>query len=81
MKVPLGWLKEYVPIRLTAEALAQRLTMAGVEVTAIHRVDGEPVLDLEITPNRADCLSIIGVAREVAALTNQRSKPPAVKYC
>jgi phenylalanyl-tRNA synthetase beta chain len=76
MRVPVEWLKEYVTVRMSPEALAQRLTLAGLEVVGILRVDGEPVLDLEVTPNRADCLSILGVAREVAALTGQRLKPP-----
>lgn len=30
---------------------------------------GDPVLDLNITPNRADCFSVVGIAREVAAAT------------
>lgn len=30
----------------------------------------EPVLELELTPNRGDCLSMLGVAREVAALSD-----------
>lgn len=34
------------------------------------------VLDIDITPNRADCLSILGVAREVAALNNLKLKKP-----
>ncbi|MFY9477377.1 MAG: hypothetical protein WAQ08_06905, partial [Aquabacterium sp.] len=76
MRLPIEWLKEFVPIRLSPEDLAHRLTMAGSEVTGISRVDGEPVLDLEITPNRADCLSIIGLAREVAAITGQKLKLP-----
>ena len=79
MRVPLEWLKEYVPIRLAPEALAERLTMAGLEVAGIERADGDHVLVLEVTPNRADCLSIIGVAREVAVLTNQRLRPPSVR--
>ena len=76
MKVPLEWLKEYVAVRLAPEALAERLTMAGLEVTGLEQVNGEPVLDVEVTPNRADCFSIIGIAREVAAITGQRLKPP-----
>jgi len=76
MRVPLEWLKEYVTIRLKPKALADRLTMAGLEVTGIESVDGQPVFVLEITPNRADCLSILGLAREVAAMTNQRLKLP-----
>ncbi len=34
----------------------------------------DSVFELEITPNRGDCLSHLGVAREVAALTNQKIK-------
>ncbi|MFC1918250.1 phenylalanine--tRNA ligase subunit beta [Chloroflexota bacterium] len=41
---------------------------------------GEVVLDVDITPNRADCLSVIGIAREVAALTNQDTPNPEISY-
>jgi phenylalanyl-tRNA synthetase beta chain len=34
------------------------------------------VLDISITPNRPDCLCMLGVAREIAALTHQRVKYP-----
>lgn len=72
MKLPLEWLKAYVPVRLSPEALAERLTMAGLEVTGLEGTGAATVFHLEITPNRADCLSIIGIAREVAAATGQR---------
>lgn len=39
----------------------------------------DTVLDLEITPNRPDWLSVIGVAREVAALTGHPLKSPEIK--
>ncbi len=32
---------------------------------------GDSVIDLDVTPNRPDCLSVIGIAREAAALTGQ----------
>src|SRR5512139_2532656 len=38
----------------------------------------DTLLDISITPNRADCLCIIGVAREIAALTGQKVKIPTV---
>lgn len=41
---------------------------------------GDTVFDLSITPNRPDCLSIIGVAREVAALTGQTVHIPESSY-
>ncbi|MCC5847249.1 MAG: phenylalanine--tRNA ligase subunit beta [Verrucomicrobia bacterium] len=36
----------------------------------------EIVFDLEVTPNRPDCLSVIGVARELAAITGRELKLP-----
>ena len=41
---------------------------------------GDTVLDLELTPNRPDCLSVLGVAREVAALTGAEVREPPVTY-
>ncbi|MEA3254113.1 MAG: phenylalanine--tRNA ligase subunit beta, partial [Chloroflexota bacterium] len=41
---------------------------------------GDVILDLDITPNRPDCLSIIGIAREVAALTAQELHLPGLYY-
>ncbi|MFH1486163.1 MAG: phenylalanine--tRNA ligase subunit beta, partial [Chloroflexota bacterium] len=42
---------------------------------------GDTVLDLDITPNRPDCLSMIGIARETAALTGQTIRFPDLDYC
>jgi len=41
---------------------------------------GDTIFDLEVTPNRPDCLSIIGLAREIAALTGQDLHLPEVRY-
>ncbi|MDV2989686.1 MAG: phenylalanine--tRNA ligase subunit beta [Dehalogenimonas sp.] len=42
---------------------------------------GDQVLDIEVTPNRSDCLSITGIAREVAAVTGQNGiKLPDTAY-
>src|SRR5207244_8166140 len=37
---------------------------------------GDIILELDVLPNMARCLSMIGVAREVAALTGQKLKLP-----
>jgi phenylalanyl-tRNA synthetase beta chain len=39
----------------------------------------DTVLDVNVTPNRSDCLSMIGIAREVAAITGKKMKLPALK--
>jgi phenylalanyl-tRNA synthetase beta chain len=44
--------------------------------TPVVEVLGDAVLDIEIIPNIARCASIVGVAREVAALTGQKLRPP-----
>jgi phenylalanyl-tRNA synthetase beta chain len=41
---------------------------------------GDTIIDLDITPNRADCLSVIGIAHEAAALTGQTVHLPEVRY-
>ncbi len=50
----------------------------GVDLASYLRAD-DVVLDIAITPNRGDCLSILGLAREVAALFELRLKPPAIR--
>jgi phenylalanyl-tRNA synthetase beta chain len=50
----------------------------GQDLRKILDLD-EPVLTFKLTPNRADCLSILGIAREVSALTGAKLKTPAVK--
>lgn len=76
MLVPYYWLKEYVDFKLSPKELGAVLTEIGFSIEAFHQVGGEPVLELEITPNRPDCLSIIGIAREVAGRTGNFFKPP-----
>ena len=41
---------------------------------------GDTILDVEVTPNRPDCLSMLGIACEIAALTEQTIKPPSLEY-
>jgi len=74
MKVTYNWLKEFVDIKLPVKALADKLTMAGLEVTSQEERDGDFVFEIEVTSNRPDCLSVIGIAREVAAILGHRLK-------
>jgi phenylalanyl-tRNA synthetase beta chain len=41
---------------------------------------GDTIYDIKVTPNRPDCLSVIGIAREVAALTSQATHIPEISY-
>jgi phenylalanyl-tRNA synthetase beta chain len=50
----------------------------GADVRAVLGLD-DHVLTLKLTPNRADCLSVLGIAREVSALTGASLEIPSIK--
>lgn len=79
MKISLNWLKDYVIPGISTEKLLERLTMAGLEVEKQEVVGGDIVFEMEITPNRSDCLSFLGIAREVAVVLNKPLKEPKIK--
>ena len=85
----MSWLRELVDVPVGIDELADKLTMCGFEVGAVEPWPGDPgapdgasdaVLDLEITTNRPDCLSVLGIAREVATAydTGLRTPPAAL---
>ncbi len=79
MLAPLSWLKEYVDITLTPKELGEKLTEVGLGCEKIIKTSDDIIFELEITPNRPDCLSIIGIAREIAAIENKKIKFPELK--
>jgi phenylalanyl-tRNA synthetase beta chain len=79
MKISLQWLNDYVDHKLKADDLAHRLTMAGLEVEHVEDFGHTKVFEIEVTPNRPDCLNIVGLAREVSALTQATLKRPDIK--
>ena len=52
--------------------------VVGGNVRDLLQLD-DHVFEIKLTPNKADCLSVLGVAREVAALTRVKLLPPDVK--
>ncbi len=76
MLLPYGWLKDFIDLEGGAEEVAGTLTMIGLEVEAIEASGGESVFDIGVTPNRPDCLSVLGVARELRAATGRELRSP-----
>ena len=65
MRLVLSWLREFVDVKASAEEIAEKLSLRGFEVASIEPLDGgDAVIDFEITANRPDCLSVLGLARE-----------------
>ncbi len=77
MRFPFEWLKEFIDIPASADEVAHRLTMIGLEVESIERIDSDVIFEVNVTPNRPDCLSILGIARELSAAYGIPYKFPA----
>ena len=78
MNISYNWLKDLVEFGLSPTELAQELTNVGLAVEGVHQQD-DFVLDVDLTSNRADCNSHLGVAREVAAFTKSKVQSPKSK--
>ena len=75
MQFSRNWLKEFVDVKISVEELCDQLTMLGLEVDSCKKYQSkltgkDAIIKLDLTPNRGDCFSILGVAREVAAVNN-----------
>lgn len=79
MRVSLEWLGDQLEAKLDPVRVARQLTMAGLEVESVEESEFGPVLDVAVTPNRGDCLSIRGFARELATLRGESAKHGAKK--
>ncbi|MFA6078422.1 MAG: phenylalanine--tRNA ligase subunit beta [Candidatus Omnitrophota bacterium] len=79
MLISYNWLKEYVGVEQPVEELAELFTMSGLSVASITDFLSDRIIEIEVTSNRPDWLSVIGVARELSAITGEKLKVPAVK--
>jgi phenylalanyl-tRNA synthetase beta chain len=79
MKVSFEWLKDFADFKAAPAEVADRLTMAGLEVEGMENVGNDVVFEINVTPNRPDCLSILGIAREAAAALGLALTPPVAE--
>ncbi len=76
MIVSWNWLTDYLKLDMPVEALTERLALTGLNLESISEVGGDLAIDLEVTSNRSDCLSHLGVAREIAVLFERDRRVP-----
>ena len=67
MRINIEYLKKFIPVDLPVHELKELLAALGLEVAEIIQTGSGTVFDVEITPNRPDWLSHLGVAREIHA--------------
>jgi len=78
MNISLEWLNAYLDHPTDADEAERVLTDLGFPIEGLEEHSGDTVLDVEVTSNRGDCLSHIGVARELAAGTGRELQLPAI---
>ncbi len=71
MNISYNWLKDLIDIDLSGEETAAQLTRVGLAVEGIHQHGEDLVFDIDLTSNRPDCLSHLGVARELRVITGK----------
>lgn len=74
MNISYNWLKDLIDIGLSPEELGKKLTNVGLAVEGIHAHGDDFVFDIDLTSNRPDCLSHLGVAREIGVIAGQNLK-------
>lgn len=76
MFISYNWLRELTGSKLSAEEIRDRLTNVGLAVDAVESRGDDFVLDVEVPSNRGDCLSHIGIARELAVTEGSQVSSP-----
>ena len=77
----MSWLADYIEWTGKPRELARILTDVGLPVPSFEELPpddaapGDAILEIEVSSNRGDCLSHLGVAREVSAATGQPFRP------
>jgi phenylalanyl-tRNA synthetase beta chain len=84
MQFSKNWLKEFIDIKASTDQLCDQLTMLGLEVDNYKDFNSkltgkDSIIKLDLTPNRGDCFSILGVARELSAANGVKLSYPKIK--
>jgi phenylalanyl-tRNA synthetase beta chain len=75
MKFSYNWLQSFFDKKLlNPEKLAEALTMHSFEVEDVEKFGKDFVLDIDVLPNRTDCYSHFGMAREISAILGMKLK-------
>lgn len=77
MRFSLNFVREFIRVDISPKELASLLTAAGMEVERLEREGSDWIFDIEVTANRYDWLSILGISREISAVLGKKLK---VKY-
>jgi len=77
-----NWLKQYIKGKMPGpKELVELLMFHSFEIEGLDKKANDFLIDIDVLPNRAhDCLSYIGVSRDIAAITGLELKIPEAKF-
>lgn len=68
IKILDSWLREYLNTKATVDEFRRALSLCSVSVERIEKIPNDIIYDIEVTTNRPDLMSVIGIAREAAVV-------------
>src|SRR5882762_9424076 len=79
MLISYNWLSELTGTKLGPQEVRERLTNVGLAIDAVEERGDDYVLDVEVPSNRGDCLSHVGIARELSVIEKSKVRGPKPK--
>ena len=80
MKILYSRLLEAINSKPKIEDLCEDLTLIGIEVDEVKSFQGDKIIDFDLTPNRGDCFSVKGLARDYCAFKDKKLSLPTKVY-
>src|SRR5437588_8543283 len=71
IKILDSWLRDYLKTKATPQQIAEKLSLTSVSIERIEKFKNDHVYDIEVTTNRPDLMSVIGIANEAATVLPQ----------
>jgi len=70
IKILDSWLRDYVKTAASAKEIAEKLSLTSASVERLEKYKDDFIFDVEVTTNRPDLMSVVGIARETATVLN-----------
>jgi phenylalanyl-tRNA synthetase beta chain len=70
-----SWLREHLKTKASSKEIAEKLSLSSVSVEKLEKKGDDYLYDIEITTNRPDLMSVVGLAREAAAVLSYNKIP------
>src|SRR5579864_2837073 len=71
IKILDSWLREYLKTSATPKTIAEKLSLTSVSIERLQKYNDDVVYDIEVTTNRPDLMSVVGIAQEAATVLPQ----------